>query len=128
MVGERDDGGFGPVGSEERGMNKPIKITSMLVGGSASMGDLTWPVPLGCEVIRDNIPISSHEPRDPAYAGEKLLESSKQLATERVRLGVSAWGPVHGDKMNALSSGPRDNNMGGPTEHSTAVDLKRQPD
>ena len=76
-------------------MNKPIKITPMLVGGSASMGDLAGPVPLGCEIIRDNIPISSHEPRDPSYAGEKLLELGKQLASERVRLGVSAWGPVH---------------------------------
>ena len=80
-------------GGKKRRVHKPIKITTMLVGGSACVGYLTGPVPLGREVIRANIPIASHEPRNPAYAGEQLLKLGKQLATDRVHLRVSAWGP-----------------------------------
>ena len=92
MVGKWGDSGIDPMGGEKRRVHKPIEITTMLVGGSSCVGDLTAPVPLGRKIGRVDIPIASHEPRNPPYASEQLLKLGKQLATDRVRLRVSAWG------------------------------------
>ena len=95
MVGEGDYMGSGPVRSEVWGMDKPIEVTTMLLGGPAGMGDLTGSVPLGCEVLWNDIPIPTHEPGNPTNAGEKLLELSKQLMAYVFLLRVRARGPVH---------------------------------
>ena len=76
-------------------MDKPIKFTTMFLGRSASMGDLTWSVPLGCEIVRDDIPVTTHEPRDPPYAGEKLLELGIHMMAYVPPLMVRARGSVH---------------------------------
>ena len=95
MVSEWDNVGLGPMRGKERGMGKPIEVATMLVCRAAGMGNLTWAVPLGCEVLWADIPISSHEPRDPTYTGEELLKLGEQVAAERLHLGVCARWPVH---------------------------------
>ena len=69
MVRERHENRDGMRSGEMEGVDKPIKITSMLLSGPRGMCHMTMTVPLGRKIRRGGIPIASEEPRDPAETG-----------------------------------------------------------
>ena len=123
MVRERLENGDGMKSGEMEGVDKPIKITSMLLSGPRGVCHMTMTVPLGRKIGRGGIPIPSEEPRDPAEAGQELLELGVKVRPDLARTGVRAGGPVHRNYVQALGTCPWDSGMSTPIKSGSSMDL-----